>query len=375
MKKFIYSLIAMITMSISMVNAQNHIEGSTLYDNWFVGASVGASAPQSHAFDWAQHSSWIQLYRPNVALELGKNLTPITTLSVSDEARINTIGAKTMFDTNYMWGNVRLNLSNLWSAYRDEPRKFEVSAGPSIGWMHLFDTKGLPHTNYVAYRATVSFDWNVGNEKQWQINVRPNVTYVDRFRAHNGTVGVNVGMTYKFRGLGSKSHNFVRCNRVYTLEEYGELVNKNVGLEAEVNRLKGALEECHRSGEQKDNVIKNLNAEAMVVESDTLPQAVYFDKDKAVISATMENVIADLAEYLVASPSVKVFVNGYADKETGSAKHNLELSEVRANNVSAILQKYGVDASRITVQAKGDTEQPFASNDKNRVVLALINMN
>lgn len=369
-----FSLIAMV-MSFSVMNAQNHIEGSTLFDNWFVGASVGASAPQSHAFDFANHSSWVQLYRPNVALEVGKNLTPITSLSVSDEVRINTTKAKTMFDTNYMWGNVRLNLSNLLFGYNSELRKFEVTAGPSIGWMHLFGTEGLPHTNFVAYRAAVGFNWNLGSEKQLQLGLSPNLTLVDRFRAHNSTVGLTLNATYKFKGLVSKSHNFVRCNRVYTLDEYGELVNKNVALEAENNRLKGALEECENAKLTKDAEIKALQTETQNVESDTLPYAVYFEKDKSEINAATANVISDLAELLKASPSLKVLVNGYADKETGTAAHNFKLSEARAYNVAGLLQKMGVDASRITVNAKGDTEQPFKENDKNRVVLTLLNQN
>jgi hypothetical protein len=33
------------------------------------------------------------------------------------------------------------------------------------------------------------------------------------------------------------------------------------------------------------------------------------------------------------------------------------------------VNKYGIDASRIIVTAKGDREQPFAENDKNRCVI------
>ena len=373
MKKFIFSLIMTFAMSIG-VNAQNHIEGSTVLDNWFVGASVGVSAPQTHAFDWAQHSSWIQLYRPNIAVEIGKNFTPITTLSVSEEVRINTTGAKTAFDTNYLWGNLRFNIMNLFGGYGEEPRTFEVNVGPSIGWLHLFGTEGLARTNYAAYRVTVSFDWNLGKEKQWQINLRPNLTYADSFRASNGTFGVNAGVTYKLNGHKSGARNFVRCKLVDPAELDENIKIKNSLME-EIKGLRSELEACNSNNLKKDALIKGLEAEASVVESDTLPQAIYFEKNKAAIVPTTENIIADLAEYLVANPSVNVFVNGYADKGTGTAKYNMTLSEVRAKNVSAILQKHGVNASRITVQGKGDVEQPFTVNDKNRVVLTLINMN
>jgi outer membrane protein OmpA-like peptidoglycan-associated protein len=39
--------------------------------------------------------------------------------------------------------------------------------------------------------------------------------------------------------------------------------------------------------------------------------------------------------------------------------------------VKAELIRQGVNASRITTDAKGDTVQPFAENDQNRVVIAI----
>jgi outer membrane protein OmpA-like peptidoglycan-associated protein len=64
-------------------------------------------------------------------------------------------------------------------------------------------------------------------------------------------------------------------------------------------------------------------------------------------------------------------VTGYADVGTGNPKIDLGYSQGRAQNVAKALTDAGIDASRITVDAKGDTVQPFSENDKNRVTIAI----
>jgi outer membrane protein OmpA-like peptidoglycan-associated protein len=73
-----------------------------------------------------------------------------------------------------------------------------------------------------------------------------------------------------------------------------------------------------------------------------------------------------------ANPSVKVEVTGYADRGTGNARINKSLSERRAQIVSnELTKKYGISASRIIVDSKGDTVQPFAKNEENRVTICI----
>lgn len=79
-----------------------------------------------------------------------------------------------------------------------------------------------------------------------------------------------------------------------------------------------------------------------------------------------------LAEFLKANPEIGVNVTGYADKGTGTAKYNQYISKARANRVTKELtSRYGIEASRITTDYKGDTVQPFADNDQNRVTICI----
>ena len=80
-----------------------------------------------------------------------------------------------------------------------------------------------------------------------------------------------------------------------------------------------------------------------------------------------------LAEWLKANPDFSVIVIGYADKETGTSKGNLELSKKRANAVAARLLKLGVEETKVATDFKGDTVQPFEVNAQNRVVVCTVN--
>lgn len=81
--------------------------------------------------------------------------------------------------------------------------------------------------------------------------------------------------------------------------------------------------------------------------------------------------IDDIVAYMQKYPDAKVTVTAYADKGTGNAKLNKMYSERRAKITHDMLVKKGVAPSRITTEAKGDTEQPYAENDKNRVSICV----
>ena len=78
-----------------------------------------------------------------------------------------------------------------------------------------------------------------------------------------------------------------------------------------------------------------------------------------------------LIKFLKDNPNTKVAVTGYADVGTGNPKINMGYSKGRAENVAKALTDAGIAADRITVDAKGDTVQPFSENDKNRVTIAI----
>ena len=78
-----------------------------------------------------------------------------------------------------------------------------------------------------------------------------------------------------------------------------------------------------------------------------------------------------MATYLKENAEAKVTVTGYADKETGNPRYNQTLSQKRAEAVAAALKAAGIDGARITVDAKGDTVQPYGTPAENRVAICV----
>lgn len=82
--------------------------------------------------------------------------------------------------------------------------------------------------------------------------------------------------------------------------------------------------------------------------------------------------INEIVEFIKNHKNCKITVTSYADKGTGNPKINMKYSEERTKNVVDALVKAGVDKNIITAESKGDTVQPFAENDKNRVSITVV---
>ena len=81
--------------------------------------------------------------------------------------------------------------------------------------------------------------------------------------------------------------------------------------------------------------------------------------------------VQEVVSFLNFNPDTKVAITGYADKGTGNKTINDRLSKQRVNAVFNELVKKNIPANRIVKDAKGDTVQPFITNDENRVVVCV----
>lgn len=99
---------------------------------------------------------------------------------------------------------------------------------------------------------------------------------------------------------------------------------------------------------------------------------VFFTIGSSAVRDTEEGKLRDFAQWMKNHPTAKAEVMGYADAGTGNAEINRSISEKRAARVVKILvEKYGIDASRLTSGFKGNTVQPFDDNNSNRVVIGV----
>jgi OmpA-OmpF porin, OOP family len=86
-----------------------------------------------------------------------------------------------------------------------------------------------------------------------------------------------------------------------------------------------------------------------------------FDVDKATITPQSMGTLNMIVKLMQDNPDLKFEVDGHTDN-TGSAAHNLVLSQQRAAAVSAQLITMGIDASRLSSKGLGDT-RPIADNN------------
>lgn len=80
--------------------------------------------------------------------------------------------------------------------------------------------------------------------------------------------------------------------------------------------------------------------------------------------------VYNIARWMKAYPDQNVTITGYADKDTGTAAYNKALSKRRAEAVqSALVNDYGIDPDRLSMQAEGSDSQPYDVNNWNRIVI------
>lgn len=315
MKKFLSILILSIVCLIG--NAQT-VQSPGFGDGWFAGVNVGAISHIDHSFDWAKHD-WLGNYEKEFGVEVGKWLTPVTGVALSYEAIRDINNSKTWADMGTTTGDIHFNLSNLFAGYKGTPRTFEVEFIPSVGFVHYYGDVHPRLHEYMAFgRAALSADFNFGNDKQWTIYVRPAIQYIDRLRHYNGLFDVRAGVTYKFKGTKSKSHNFVISPYSITKAEYDKVVSEN-------RKLRNAPAKVVEKVVEKV-VTKTVSENTYIV---------MFALGDSCLSDDARNTLDKIPE------GSYVSVEGYASPD-GPFDLNLELSEYRADVVADYLESRGV---------------------------------
>lgn len=170
------------------------------------------------------------------------------------------------------------------------------------------------------------------------------------------------GFNINFGGRNYQSYN--ACNDLAYISSLNNQVNS---LRADLAATAAALAVAESQLPCPEVVVAQPET---VVETAPMLSTVRFTiNSDNVTDEEMVNVY-NVAEYLKANPSVNVVIEGYADKDTGTAEYNQGLSERRAQAVADILtKKYGIDKSRYSINAEGSSSQPYSTNNWNRIVI------
>lgn len=118
-------------------------------------------------------------------------------------------------------------------------------------------------------------------------------------------------------------------------------------------------------------VIKEVVKE--VVKDAPLRRDVFFAIASSKITNAEMQKVEDIVTYLKAHPAAKVSVTGYADSATGNPTINEKYAAQRADAVyDALVNKYGIDAARITKDSKGGQLDLYGGNpEMNRVAICI----
>ena len=371
---------AMIAASAS---AQTVTESKT-FDNMYFGINTGVStATKGH--------HWLQDFRPNLGVRLGRNFTPVFGLAAESNIYFKEVGRKQggLHKTGTAVNGINtsllgtVNLTNWVGGYKGEPRCFEVSAVYGLGWGHVFSNAAdyNDNMNMFTSKAGLDFAFNLGKAKAWQLYVEPSMNWALNGNGYEGVkydinramFQVNVGLVYKFKNSNG-THNFTIASgrdqaevdalnaqinslreQNATLTSKDEQNQKNLSAkDAEINNLKKALDECNKRP-------------AKTATATNLQPTVIFRQGKSVVDPAQVASIELIANYMKNHKDANVEIKGYASPE-GSKELNQRLSEKRAEAVKdRLVKKYKISANRLKTTGMGATDKLFEQVEFNRV--------
>ena len=340
------------------------------WQNWFVQANATWSAfyQQEHVLVAPFHKFPGGSYYTNMGLSvaLGKWFTPGLGLRTKVQAwqlgkAEQGIGGDKFWSANEQ---VLFNLSNLLRGY-SEQRVWNlipyVGAGVNRNMSQRhYSTQlsaGLLNTFRLSRHLAANLDlgWNnfeVGNHG---IGLKK--------RSHQ--FSVEVGLTL---GIGASRWSHTTDNDAVSALTEGELDALNAQLadaQAENERLQQLLDQ--RPAVEPAKVVQP--SVRTVTEYASVPVSVFFEKGKTVVVARrdLQNVAA-LAQY-AQEHNARLLVTGYADKRTGTAAANQQLSQQRADAVADELVRLGVNRALIDVVAAGGVDLLSPADYNRRVTI------
>ncbi len=96
------------------------------------------------------------------------------------------------------------------------------------------------------------------------------------------------------------------------------------------------------------------SAPTIVEQRIVLPNEILFDFDKSVLKPQGKAALDQLVAEIRAHTLERLAIEGHTC-DLGSSQYNMDLSQRRANSVKAYLVEHGIDGSRITTEAYGET--------------------
>ncbi len=343
--------------------------------NWFIQAGAGVAVPfvegRNAKGDHESH------FTANYNIGFGKWFSPYMGW------RLGFYGGALHWENNGMdrADYVNANLDFMWDMFNslggvDSKRVFSIVPFVGLGGTYLWHEEPAGTiAKHSGGRKSSSWTLPVSGGLQLRFRLSKYVDffaearasfYGDNFNniAYGRPIDINVtctgGFAITFGGRDYKSYN--PCDYL------GYIDNLN----NQVNDLRGALATTAAALAAAEAQLPCPEVvEAAVVETPAPMMAtVRFSLNSAKISSMEMVNVYNTAEWMKANPDQNVTIVGYADKDTGTAAYNMGLSKRRAQAVyDTLVNKYGINPDRLSIQANGSDVQPYGENNWNRIVI------
>ena len=311
-----------------------------------------------------------KLITPTAALSIGHFFTPVigARLHVNGwQAKSGLSDAGPYYKWNYITpsADLMINLTNLFSSQPQHLLNVMLVGG--VGVNYAKNDEVLKATDYPDKRQILTWkDNRLSHNLRAGLRLESDVTQKfglslefaanntnDRFTSNSTEENfwqytAMVGLSYRF----NKKHSKPAPMFVPVVQEVSEDNTAEVAVTAPV------ITEPKKPEPKK------------VVKNDKLQEEIFYVICKTDPTDTGKSQLQRVADFMKKYKDARVTVVGYADKGTGNAMVNARYARSRAEECkNALVNIYGCDASRIDIDSKGDSVQPFSDNDKNRCVI------
>ncbi len=389
MKKIIFCISAF--MMFLSANAQQEesvlrhkgFETNRFIDNWEVSAGVGGQyfhrlTPESLDINPGNFGERVS-FAFNASV--GKWITPV----FGGRVQFQGYSAKSFdieealennFDYVYLHTDIMTNLTNWICGYKSD-RFYNAVLLTGFGWAISTTDQMEEWNNEFVFSAGLLNKFRLCDAWDLTLELKSNLTKQDfdntpeEFR-YSLLSDATVGAMYRIptKRDFDKLDRAQYTNKIAALEKDVEAGKQTIAdTEDEVAKLKNALAKEKKAREAAQEAERR--AKAAIAPSTNQSLSIFFRLGDSEISDKNQENLKFLAEAIKADKGNDAFtITGYADRETGSASFNEQLSKDRAEAVYNRLVELGVDKNRLKVEYKGDTEQPFSGKAyMNRVAI------
>ena len=389
MKKLFLVLAAVVLSASASAQGKEVVTAHKTFDNWYLGINAGAATPMQK---WGD-AGFMKGIAPSAGVRIGKNFT--TSFGVAFDANAyfesndkSLMKSRTFIDAMNIDALGTLNLSNFFGGFIGQTRRVELIALGGFGWTHQF---GLSRANGINSKVALDLAINFGRSRAVQLYLEPAVIFGlwgngrmfnalssnsrFKFDSRSGLFQFNVGLNFKLgTSNGTKNFAFARLRDQGEIDDLNARINelrdesdsKDRRIARDIRRI-AELEDSLEAAKKVKAPVVNKVTKVVTVNNNVLQPTVIFGQGKSSVDAAQMASVAMIAKYMKNHPESKILIKGYASPE-GNPELNQKLSVARAQSVKdALVSRYGIAASRLTIQGMGATDELFDELDFNRV--------